>query len=467
MEEWGLNEKKDDGALNAGIYLRVSTMDQKEGHGIALQQTKCEAMATVKGWTINKIYKDEGVSGTIKETERPGFSKLIKDAKNKVIDAVIVYAMDRLGRRTQIVLRTIENLSEMGIKVVSCRENLDTSTAAGTFMVTIFAALAQLERDTIVERMKAGTEVRRKIDGDIGGKVPSGYARKDGTVVIDEGMADTVRYIYHRRYIDFRFMNEIADELNEMGVAQRTKKGKRWDKTIVHSILKNEAKYLGGYRNESKFKWPRILPDDFEEQEKRAITAKEEQERLGLDISEKFTTNKFRRKRKIKRPKQALAQLRAMRNGEVIPHIASIKPQKEYIEEPVIIKPQKKSKSNSKLLDSNTPKLRIPSPEHKHKSLSAHQQPQRKIKVKAHTNPTPETHTKSSVIPETQTHPKTHSQTHNINPSPQTHDVNPSLIYETRTESLPSPPKLNNQSTNSSLLYPKPPPVRRRRKKDR
>ena len=364
MNGWGNETVNDKTTLRAGIYLRVSTLDQKEGHGIELQKTKCEAMATVKGWTITKVYMDEGISGTIKETDRPGFSQLIYDAKQKLIDAVIVYALDRLGRKTQIVLRTIENLAEMGIKLVSCRENLDTSTAAGTFMVTIFAALSQLDRDTIVERMKAGTEERRKIDGDIGGHMPMGYERACGTVLIVEEKAKIVRHIFYRRYIDFRFMYQIADELNEKDVPRPTKRGKVWAAAVVQRILDNEGKYLGGYRNRSKFRWPRILPVHFEEQERSAKEKRKERSKLRLPSTGTHT----KKERTIKRSKRGLAQLQALRKGEVIPKSTEeLKPPKIYKEKTEIQRmiPRTPTPPRKSAL-----RIRIPSPEAKKRSPS-------------------------------------------------------------------------------------------------
>ncbi len=363
MNGWGSETPTDKTALRAGIYLRVSTLDQKEGHGIELQKTRCEAMAVVKGWTITKVYMDEGISGTIKETDRPGFSQLIYDATHKLIDAVIVYALDRLGRKTQIVLRTIENLAEMGIKLVSCRENLDTSSAAGTFMVTIFAALSQLDRDTIVERMKAGTEERRKIDGDIGGHMPMGYKRARATVLIVEEKAEVVRHIFHRRYIDFRFMYEIADELNEKDVPRPTKRGKVWKAAVVQRILDNEGKYLGGYRNRSKFRWPRILPLNFEEQERDAKENQKRQSKLHLPSVGTSIKGVDKNRRNIKRSKRGLAQLQALRKGEIIPRSTEeLKPPKIYKEKRKIqrIVPGTPTPPRRSALG-----IRIPSPESK------------------------------------------------------------------------------------------------------
>jgi len=368
--------------VRAGIYLRVSTQDQKEGHGMQMQKTKCEAMATVKEWSIAKIYEDEGISGMVNENERPGFSQLLKDAKAKEIDAVIVYALDRLGRRAQIVLRTIENLAEMGIKVASCRENFDTSTAVGKFVVTMFADLSELERNTIVERTKLGLEERRKIDGDIGGNVPMGYERKMGTVVINEEKAEVVRFIFKRRYIDFRYMYEIADELNEKGLPKPTKRGKVWKASVVQRILDNEAKYRGGFRNRSKFRWPRILPEDFDEQEAKANRIKDNDQLLNLPDptgNPKFIKTQITgRNRKICRSKRAIEQLKALENGEIIPSPWSIDiPKKpKPFEEKIDIKTIPET-SSSPIRKRISPKLNIPSPQ----NIRKKQQPDKESSI--------------------------------------------------------------------------------------
>jgi site-specific DNA recombinase len=256
--------------LRCGIYLRISTLDQKEGHGIELQKTRCNAMAILKDWEVVKFYMDEGVSGTTQEAQRPAFSEMLKDIEDGLIQGVIVYALDRIGRRTQIVLRCIENLAEKNVKVISCRENLDTSTATGNFMLTIFAALSQLEHDTIIERMKAGTEERRKKDGDIGGPIPYGYERMPGGgVKIVEEKAEIVRMIFLMRYGDRMYTEEIVSEMNRRGIPSPVKKTE-WELFGLRYILHNEAKYCGSYRNASDYRWPKILTKEYYEEEERA-----------------------------------------------------------------------------------------------------------------------------------------------------------------------------------------------------
>ena len=79
------------------IYIRVSTTSQvEEGYSIDEQKDKLKSYCQIKDWNVYKVYTDGGFSGS--NTERPALEKLIKDAKNKKFDTVLVYKLDRLSR---------------------------------------------------------------------------------------------------------------------------------------------------------------------------------------------------------------------------------------------------------------------------------------------------------------------------------------------------------------------------------
>lgn len=244
----------------AAIYTRVSTTEQAEtGYGLASQLEKCKAMATVKGWHVVKHYSDD-VSGT--KSDREGLNELLMDSCSKKFDAVIVAALDRLGRSTKLVLNLVERLDACGVEIVSVKESLDTSTPTGNFVLTILAAIAQLERDNIVARTTDGRDARGKIDGEKGGRMPLGYQRagtgekNNGEVVVNEKWAKVVRRIFALR-AEGQTMRGICTALNETG--QTTKRGSQWTPRSVKVILDNREKYEGGTRGESDKTWPAIL----------------------------------------------------------------------------------------------------------------------------------------------------------------------------------------------------------------
>ena len=118
------------------------------------QRERCLAIATVKGWSVEPIhiYADEGLSGTKDATERLGLAALLAAVGLDTVTTVIMLSLDRLDRKTRIVLDPVDHLTAAGAQLVSCKESLDTSTPTGHFVVTPFGALSQLERDRLVER---------------------------------------------------------------------------------------------------------------------------------------------------------------------------------------------------------------------------------------------------------------------------------------------------------------------------
>ena len=132
------------------IYARVSTTDQStESQLLDLRRYTRE-----RGWNIFKEYVDEGISGT--KDSRPALNELMNDAKKRRFDVVLVWRFDRFARSTKHLILALEEFKNLGIDFVSYQENIDTSSPLGSAIFTIISAVAQLERDIIAERVKAG-----------------------------------------------------------------------------------------------------------------------------------------------------------------------------------------------------------------------------------------------------------------------------------------------------------------------
>ncbi len=246
-------------ALRVAAYVRVSTDEQAEsGLGLADQQSRCEGMAAGKGWPAPTVYRDAGVSGTKEPKERPALAHLLADVRAGSVDAVIVLSLDRLGRRTRMVLDLVEEFGRRQVQFVSCKETIDTSTPQGQFVMVLFAGLAQLERDLIAERTTAALAELGRTTGDRGGRIPYGYRRQheNGVVKVDPAAAGTVRRIFSARRRG-ESLREIARKLNEAKVP--APRGGPWRHTTVASILANRALYAGGRRADSLHRWPAIL----------------------------------------------------------------------------------------------------------------------------------------------------------------------------------------------------------------
>jgi len=132
------------------IYARVSTTDQStESQLLDLRRYTRE-----RGWNIFKEYCDNGVSGT--KDSRPALNELMNSAKKRRFDVVLVWRFDRFARSTKHLILALEEFKNLGIDFVSYQENIDTSSPLGSAIFTIISAVAQLERDIIAERVKAG-----------------------------------------------------------------------------------------------------------------------------------------------------------------------------------------------------------------------------------------------------------------------------------------------------------------------
>ena len=136
--------------LRVAIYARVSTTDQStDSQLLDLRQYVRE-----RGWNIYREYVDEGISGT--KDSRPALNELMDDAKKRRFDVVLVWRFDRFARSTKHLILALEEFKNLGIDFVSYQENIDTSSPLGSAIFTIISAVAQLERDIIAERVKAG-----------------------------------------------------------------------------------------------------------------------------------------------------------------------------------------------------------------------------------------------------------------------------------------------------------------------
>ena len=132
-------------------YTRVSTDDQTCENQ---RRTIAQRFPAVGKW-----FSDDGVSGTVAATQRPGLGGLLAYVREG--DTVVVAAIDRLGRNTIDVLHTVEALTDKGVSVVSLREGFDLATPAGKLMLTMLAAVAELERENLKARQLAGLERAR------------------------------------------------------------------------------------------------------------------------------------------------------------------------------------------------------------------------------------------------------------------------------------------------------------------
>jgi site-specific DNA recombinase len=252
----------------AGIYLRVSSEEQRERQTIRTQREFAETYCELHGLEIFNFYVDDGVSGTVPLHERPGGAQALRDAQSRNYDVLLGYKIDRFARSARLILNTVEELASYGVGISSMTESIDTSTPAGRMQLTMLSAFAGFERDTFLERSAHGTARAAAEGRPLGGIVPYGYlvegkkqlarwAIDETKVWGDWTAADVVRWIYERLGVDRWSCRQVADELNARGVptayqragrGTRTKKtAPRWRASRIRNLVTNPI-YCGRYQ---------------------------------------------------------------------------------------------------------------------------------------------------------------------------------------------------------------------------
>lgn len=171
------------------IYYRVSTTKQD------IDSQKMEVENYLASQQINlasvKIYSDIGLSG--KHLNRPEFLNMLADAQQGKIENIIVYKLDRFSRSASTAIRLILELDEMGVGFISVSQkalNLGTDVPFRRTMLSAFAEIAQIERETTVERIKAGLNAAKKRGVKLGRRVKITDRVKDNILALrEEGLS--------------------------------------------------------------------------------------------------------------------------------------------------------------------------------------------------------------------------------------------------------------------------------------
>ena len=169
----------------AALYLRVSTLDQHPES----QLHDLRGLAAQRGFHIVEEYTDR-MSGA--RAKRPGLDQMMADARSGRFDVVLVWAFDRLARSVRHFLEVLDELNHLNIEFVSFREQIDTGGPLGRAMVIIVGAIAELERNLIIERVRAGMR-RARLEGRRLGRPPLNVDRD--ALLRDRGRGQSLKQI--------------------------------------------------------------------------------------------------------------------------------------------------------------------------------------------------------------------------------------------------------------------------------
>lgn len=221
-------------------YVRVSTEEQaREGVSLDAQRHRLALYAELQGAELVDVLADEGLSGK-RADNRPGLQEALRRLAAGEADGLVVLKLDRLSRSTRDVLELVDVSGRQGWSLHSISEKLDTSSAAGRFVLTILAGLAQMEREQISERTALALGHMRAQGLKTGGDVPFGFRLgEDGRTLVEDAAEQETIALARSLQAEGLSFRRIAEELNRRGI--QTKKGRKWTHVQAATIIRATA----------------------------------------------------------------------------------------------------------------------------------------------------------------------------------------------------------------------------------
>ena len=232
----------------AGIYKRVSTLDQKrEGFSLGEQEEKLKEFCKFKGYEIYKAYADEGISA--KNDKRPAYQEMMRDVKDKKINVIVAFKLDRLTRSVYDIEKLMKFVNDNDCDIDCMADESNTTTSNGRMVMRIMTSVSQNEIEKCSERTKFGMVGAIKA-GHIPNKCPLGFKRNKKKLVPDPLTKDIVIRVFDL-YLEGKSYQTIANIYNEEKVLGKT----NWRDSTINHIITNEL-YKGDYLHGKRTKKP-------------------------------------------------------------------------------------------------------------------------------------------------------------------------------------------------------------------
>ncbi|MBX3598546.1 MAG: recombinase family protein [Rhizobiaceae bacterium] len=244
--------------LRCAVYTRKSTDEglNQEFNSLDAQREACIAYISSQaglGWNlIADRYDDGGISGGT--MERPALQRLLQDIRDRKVDVVVVYKIDRLTRSLMDFSKIVEIFDGHGVSFVSVTQQFNTTTSMGRLTLNVLLSFAQFEREVTAERIRDKIAASKKKGMWMGGVVPLGYKVENRKLLIEHQEAETVRHLF-KRYLDLRSVRALSNEAisssltGRAGIGQRS--GQPFGRGNLYHLLSNPI-YCGKIRHRDK-----------------------------------------------------------------------------------------------------------------------------------------------------------------------------------------------------------------------
>ena len=212
--------------MKALAYLRVSGKSQVGGDGFTRQLAAIKTYATTHDLKIVRVFKEEGISGTVENMNRPAWQELMATLHSNGVQNIVIEKLDRLARDLMVQETAIADLRKNGFTLISVAEpDLMASDPTRVLMRQLMGAVAQYDKSQIVAKLR-GARMRRKVEqGHCEGRKPFGHYAGEQTIVERMTALRLARLGYDR----------IAATLNKEALPTRTLRP--WHGIVVNRIL--------------------------------------------------------------------------------------------------------------------------------------------------------------------------------------------------------------------------------------
>src|SRR6195256_203101 len=241
------------------VYTRKSSEEglEQEFNSLQAQREACEAFIRSQageGWRLIRThYDDGGLSGAT--IERPALQRLMADIEKGLVDAVVVYKVDRLTRSLADFAKMVEVFDARGVSFVAVTQQFNTTTSMGRLTLNVLLSFTQFEREVTGERIRDKIAASEQKGMWMSGLVPLGYDVIERRLVANKSEAETVREIF-RRYLELGSVRLLMEDLNPRGVRSKVriaKSGKQsggnpFFRGALYSLLSNPI-YIGEIRH--------------------------------------------------------------------------------------------------------------------------------------------------------------------------------------------------------------------------
>ncbi len=240
-----MNEKE---GKSCYIYRRVSTNMQVDGYSLDAQKDRLIKYADYERMKIVGEYCDGGKSGKSVDG-RPDFARMLNDIRNNKdnVSYVLVFKLSRFGRNTADVLSSIQEMQDYGVNLICVEDGIDSSKEASKLIISILSAVAEIERENIIEQTMAGRREKAVKGKWNGGIAPYGYELVNGELFIKQDEAEAVRIIFDKYIHTNLGVNGVTRYLQQHGIqkiARREGELNTFSTGFVKGVLNNPV-YCG------------------------------------------------------------------------------------------------------------------------------------------------------------------------------------------------------------------------------